>query len=242
MRLDKYLVEMSVGSRSQIKDLAKKGRITVNGEVIKASDVKIDEEKDIIVVDGEQINFQRYEYFMLHKPAGVITATEDKKAKTVIDLITERSRNDLFPVGRLDKDTEGLLLITNDGELTHRLLAPKKHVDKIYYARIAGIVTTEHVKQFADGLTLLDGTAVMPGELRILGTNKDAITSEIELTIHEGKFHQVKRMFEAIGCEVTYLKRLTMGPLTLDPALPIGEYRRLTDNEIDALYMTTGMK
>lgn len=238
-RLDKFLVEMSVASRSTIKDMAKKGRITVNGEVVKASDVKIDENIDVVAVDGQVIAFSDTEYFMLNKPAGVITATLDKKAKTVLDLIDERTRNDLFPVGRLDKDTEGLLLITNDGNLAHRLLAPKKHVDKVYYADIDGIVTDEHVRRFAEGLTLLDGTPVMPGELAVLDTDTDAGTSRIQLTIHEGKFHQVKRMFEAVGCSVTYLKRLSMGPLALDEKLAPGEYRRLTDEEINMLKEAT---
>lgn len=238
-RLDKFLVEMSVASRSTIKDMAKKGRIAVNGNIVKATDLKIDENIDTVSVDGQVIAFSNTEYFMLNKPAGVITATLDKKAKTVLDLIDERTRNDLFPVGRLDKDTEGLLLITNDGDLAHRLLAPKKHVDKVYYADIDGIVTDEHVRRFAEGLTLLDGTPVMPGELTVLETDMNAGTSKIQLTIHEGKFHQVKRMFEAVGCSVTYLKRLSMGPLMLDEALKPGEYRRLTDEEINMLKEAT---
>ena len=238
-RLDKFLVEMSVASRSTIKDMAKKGRITVNGQIVKASDTKIDESADVVAVDGQVIAFSSTEYFMLNKPAGVITATLDKKAKTVHDLLDERTRNDLFPVGRLDKDTEGLLLITNDGDLAHRLLAPKKHVDKVYYADIRGVVTDEHVRQFASGLTLSDGTAVMPGELVVLDVDSTAKTSRIRLTIHEGKFHQVKRMFEAVGTEVTYLKRLSMGPLSLDENLLPGEYRRLTDEEINMLKEAT---
>jgi len=238
-RLDKFLVEMSVASRSTIKDMAKKGRITVNGQIVKASDTKIDESADVVAVDGQVIVFSSTEYFMLNKPAGVITATLDKKAKTVLDLLDERTRNDLFPVGRLDKDTEGLLLITNDGDLAHRLLAPKKHVDKVYYADIRGVVTDEHVRQFASGFTLSDGTAVMPGELVVLDVDSTAKTSRIRLTIHEGKFHQVKRMFEAVGTEVTYLKRLSMGPLSLDENLLPGEYRRLTDEEINMLKEAT---
>lgn len=238
-RLDKFLVEMSVASRSTIKDMAKKGRITVNGQIVKASDTKIDESADVVAVDGQVIVFSSTEYFMLNKPAGVITATLDKKAKTVLDLLDERTRNDLFPVGRLDKDTEGLLLITNDGDLAHRLLAPKKHVDKVYYADIRGVVTDEHVRQFASGFTLSDGTAVMPGELVVLDVDSTAKTSRIRLTIHEGKFHQVKRMFEAVGTEVTYLKRLSMGPLSLDEKLSPGEYRRLTDEEINMLKEAT---
>ena len=238
-RLDKYLVEMSVASRSAIKEMARKGRITVNGMVVKASDTKIDENIDIVAVDGLIIAYLHREYFMLNKPAGVITATEDKHAHTVLDLLKERVRNDLFPVGRLDKDTEGLLLITNDGDLAHRLLAPKKHVDKVYFAMIKGIVTEEHIRVFASGMRLLDGTEVMPGELEILEVNKEEDTSRIRLTIHEGKFHQVKRMFEAVGTQVTYLKRLSMGPLVLDDTLVPGEYRRLTDEEVAMLKAAT---
>lgn len=241
-RLDKFLVEMSVASRSTIKDMAKKGRITVNGQIVKASDTKIDESADVVAVDGQVIVFSSTEYFMLNKPAGVITATLDKKAKTVLDLLDERTRNDLFPVGRLDKDTEGLLLITNDGDLAHRLLAPKKHVDKVYYADIRGVVTDEHVRQFASGLTLSDGTAVMPGELVVLDVDSTAKTSRIRLTIHEGKFHQVKRMFEAVGSEVLYLKRLSMGTLVLDESLAPGAYRRLTEQEIQMLKETRNIK
>ena len=154
-------------------------------------------------------------------------------------MIFPSSRMTVFTVGRLDKDTEGLLLITNDGDLAHRLLAPKKHVDKVYYADIRGVVTDEHIRQFASGLTLSDGTAVMPGELVILDVDSTAGTSSIRLTIHEGKFHQVKRMFEAVGTEVTYLKRLSMGPLSLDEKLSPGEYRRLTDEEINMLKEAT---
>ena len=238
-RLDKYLVEMSVASRSTIKEMARKGRITVNGTTVKASDIKIDEDNDIVAVDGQIIAYSHMEYFMLNKPAGVITATEDKHAATVLDLIKERVRNDLFPVGRLDKDTEGLLLITNDGDLAHRLLAPKKHVDKVYFAIIEGIVTEAHIRVFASGMKLLDGTDIMPGELEILEVNEEDATSRILLTIHEGKFHQVKRMFEAVGTEVVYLKRLSMGPLVLDDALAPGEYRRLTDEELAMLKAAT---
>ena len=238
-RLDKYLVEMSVASRSTIKEMARKGRITVNGTTVKASDIKIDEDNDIVAVDGQIIAYSHMEYFMLNKPAGVITATEDKHAATVLDLIKERVRNDLFPVGRLDKDTEGLLLITNDGDLAHRLLAPKKHVDKVYFAIIEGIVTEAHIRVFASGMKLLDGTDIMPGELEILEVNEEDATSRILLTIHEGKFHQVKRMFEAVGTEVVYLKRISMGPLVLDDALAPGEYRRLTDEELAMLKAAT---
>lgn len=235
MRLDKFLSEMGVGTRSGIKELARQGRITVNDQVIKAADHKLDENKDTVAVDGRSVPYAAVEYYMLNKPAGVITATEDRHTKTVLDLITTSLRKDLFPVGRLDKDTEGLLLITNDGDLAHRLLAPKKHVDKVYYAKIKGIVTKEHVEEFKKGLTLNDGTKVMPGELKILSAEPTQNSSQITLTIREGKFHQVKRMFEAVGCEVSYLKRLSMGPLSLDEDLCAGAYRPLTEEEVRVL-------
>ena len=169
---------------------------------------------------------------MLYKPAGVISATKDDRDKTVLDLITDKKRNDLFPVGRLDKDTEGLLLITNDGELAHRLLSPKKHVDKVYYAKVQGKVDESDVKAFADGVDIGDDTPTKSADLRILKSEEE---SEIELTITEGRFHQVKRMFHAVGKEVIYLKRLSMGSLVLDKTLTKGEYRSLTEEEIKKL-------
>ena len=169
---------------------------------------------------------------MLHKPAVVISATKDDRDKTVLDLITDKKRNDLFPVGRLDKDTEGLLLITNDGELAHRLLSPKKHVDKVYYAKVQGKVDESDVKAFADGVDIGDDTLAKSADLRILKSEEE---SEIELTITEGRFHQVKRMFHAVGKEVIYLKRLSMGSLALDKTLTKGEYRSLTEEEIKKL-------
>ena len=236
MRLDKFLVEMGRGSRSEVKEIIKKGRVSVNGIVVKASDQKIDEDKDEIVLDGSYVGYVEYEYYLLNKPAGVVSATEDKRDKTVLDLITSKTRTDLFPVGRLDKDTEGLLLITNDGDLCHRLLSPKKHVDKVYYAQIRGFVGEENISLFEEGILLSDGTKTLPACLEILRADKESETSEIRLTIHEGKFHQVKRMFEAIGCEVTYLKRLSMGPLVLEDTLELGMFRPLTDEEIKELY------
>ena len=241
IRLDKYLVEMNKGSRTQIKDAAKKGRIQVNG---------VPEKKTEVSFDGQPVSYRAMEYIMLYKPQGVISATEDKRHKTVIDLLSGENRSDLFPVGRLDIDTEGLLLLTNDGDLTHRLLAPGKHVDKVYFARIEGVLPETAVEQMAAGLTLTDGTPVMPGKLEILkqwndetytkesGTFEDATVAgrpagaEILLTIQEGKFHQVKRMFEALGCRVVFLKRLSMGSLKLDPKLKPGEYRMLTQKEL----------
>ena len=169
---------------------------------------------------------------MLNKPAGVISASEDPRQKTVIDLIDGQHRQDLYPVGRLDKDTEGLLLITNDGELTHRLLSPKKHVDKVYYARIKGRMTEADVTAFRQGLQVDAELKALPAELKILSSGED---SEVEVTIREGKFHQIKRMFQAVGKEVAYLKRLSMGSLRLDPELDLGQYRRLTDEELEGL-------
>ena len=233
MRLDKYLVEMNKGSRTQIKDAAKKGRIQVNGVPEKKTERKIDPETDEVPVDGQAVSYRAMEYIMLYKPQGVISATEDKRHRTVIDLLSGENRSDLFPVGRLDIDTEGLLLLTNDGDLTHRLLAPGKHVDKVYFARIEGKLPETAVEQMAAGLTLTDGTPVMPGKLEILKQWEKG--AEILLTIQEGKFHQVKRMFEALGCQVVFLKRLSMGSLKLDPELKPGEYRPLTEEELELL-------
>jgi len=230
IRLDKYLADMSQGTRSQIKEAARKGRILVNGQVEKKSDRKIDPDSDQVVFDGQLIGFVEMEYYLLNKPQGVISATEDRRQTTVLDLIEDRQRKDLFPVGRLDIDTEGLLLITNDGGLAHRLLSPKKHVDKVYYARIEGKLPIDCGKRFEEGLTLEDGTDLKPARLEIIRESSE--DAEIRLTIREGKFHQVKRMFEAVGCQVVYLKRLSMGPLTLDDSLKPGEYRTLTQEEI----------
>lgn len=232
MRLDKYLAEMGVGTRQEVKKQIRQGKAAVNGTVVKAADTKIDETSDEVTICGRNISYVSYEYYMLNKPAGVVSATEDRRDTTVIDLIKEKKRKDLFPVGRLDKDTEGLLLITNDGDLAHRLLTPKKHVDKVYYAKIDGMVTEEDVKRFAEGINIgaEEEEMTRPAKLDIM---RSAEESEIRLTIHEGKFHQVKRMFLAVGKEVTYLKRERMGTLCLDENLKPGEYRLLTEEEIE---------
>ena len=238
MRLDKYLCETGFGTRSQVKDLLKKGQVMVNGEVVKKPELKINETTDQILCQGEKASYQKNIYLMLHKPAGVVSATEDNREKTVLDLVRPEDRkNGLFPVGRLDKDTEGLLLLTDDGELAHRLLSPKKHVDKTYYAKIDGQVTEEHVKQFREGLDIGDEKKTLPAVLTILLSGP---VSEIEVTIHEGRFHQIKRMFEAVGCKVTYLKRLSMGSLVLDETLPLEEYRPLTEAELEGLTKQRG--
>ena len=238
MRLDKYLCETGFGTRSQVKDLLKKGQVMVNGEVVKKPELKINETTDQILCQGKKASYQKNIYLMLHKPAGVVSATEDNREKTVLDLVRPEDRkNGLFPVGRLDKDTEGLLLLTDDGELAHRLLSPKKHVDKTYYAKIDGQVTEEHVKQFREGLDIGDEKKTLPAVLTILLSGP---VSEIEVTIHEGRFHQIKRMFEAVGCKVTYLKRLSMGSLVLDETLPPEEYRPLTEAELECLTKQRG--
>ena len=210
--------------------------VTVNGERVTKSETKI-KDGDVVCVAGKEASFFRVEYWMLHKPAGYISATEDKKLDTVLELLPENARSDLFPVGRLDRDTEGLLLLTNDGKLAHYLLSPKRHVDKTYYARIQGRVKSEHVQAFLEGLDIGDEKKTLPAELRIL---KSGPESEIEVTIREGRFHQVKRMFEVIGCEVTYLKRLSMGSLKLDETLEIGACRPLTEEELRKLKEETG--
>ena len=234
MRLDKYLSDMGLGTRSEMKKLLKKGLITVNGTVTTDPACKVTS-SDHVTCDGSPVQYEEYVYYMLNKPAGVVSATSDRKEKTVLDLITEPARKDLFPVGRLDKDTEGLLLITNDGALAHRLLSPARHVDKVYYAKVAGIITQEHVALFAQGLKVEEDFTAMPADLKVLSVDDGARESEIELTIREGKFHQVKRMIAAVGCEVLYLKRLSMGTLVLDETLGSGEYRRLTAEELQSL-------
>lgn len=232
LRLDKYLADMGIGTRTEVKKYIRQGKVKVDGIVVKTPEKKVDVQSQEVLYMDQPIGYEDFEYFMLNKPAGFVSATTDEKDKTVIELITDRKRKDLFPVGRLDKDTEGLLLITNDGELAHRLLTPKKHVDKTYYAKIKGIVTDEDVKAFKEGVSIGQDEMTMPADLEILISDE---ISEIKLTIQEGKFHQVKRMFLAVGKEVTYLKRLSMGPLVLDENLALGAYRPLTKEELEQL-------
>lgn len=230
MRLDKLLSNMGYGSRKEVKQLLKQKAVTVDGTPVKDAAMHVDPEKQDISVYDERVIYTEFIYLMMNKPPGVISATEDAREATVIDLLEPIHQHfEPFPVGRLDKDTEGLLLLTNDGTLTHNLLSPKKHVPKVYYAEIDGVVTEADAEAFARGVTLDDGYVTKPGELVIL---KSAEQSEIELTIQEGKFHQVKRMFEAVGKRVTYLKRLSMGSLQLDESLELGEYRELTPEEL----------
>lgn len=232
IRLDKYLADMGMGTRSELKKMIRSGRVQIDGIPVKKPEEKVDVTSQTVTLDGKAVVYQTMEYYMLHKPAGVVSATKDKKEKTVLDLIDGQKRKDLFPVGRLDKDTEGLLLITNDGDLAHRLLAPGKHVDKVYFARVDGKVTEEDVFLFSKGLDIGDEDLTLPARLEILTAGEE---SEILLTIQEGRFHQVKRMFEAVGKKVTYLKRMSMGPLLLDENLKKGEYRPLTKEELARL-------
>lgn len=262
MRLDKMLANLGFGTRSGIKALVKQGAVTVNGQRVKDPGMQIDPNKDTVALDGETVEYRDTVYILLHKPAGVVSATEDYRDRTVLDLLDpELTVFSPFPVGRLDKDTEGLLLLTNDGKLAHELLSPRKHVPKTYRALVAGGVGAREEEAFSRGVELDDGYVTMPAQLKVLAVTVAAdaqrhemmaepfsrmtrgrfeeaapsVVSWIELTIHEGKFHQVKRMFEAVGRQVMYLRRVSMGSLRLDPKLAAGEWRELTDEEIDAL-------
>lgn len=235
MRLDKYLADMGEGTRQEVKKYIRRGSVTVNGELVRSPERKVDE-RDQVCLDGRKVSYAAEEYFMLNKPAGVVSATEDKRDRTVLDLIQYKKRKDLFPVGRLDKDTEGLLLTTNDGALSHRLLSPRHHVDKTYYVEVQGYVTEETRAAFQRGVNIgteEESLVTMPARLEILEAGQSL--SRVRLTIREGKFHQVKRMFLSQGMEVSYLKRESMGSLRLDDSLAPGEYRPLTEHEIKRL-------
>ncbi|MNX08503.1 Ribosomal large subunit pseudouridine synthase B [compost metagenome] len=237
-RVDKILGHLGIGSRADLKKMVKQGRVTLNGQVLKDSGAQADPHSDRIEVDGEAVFYREFIYIMLHKPAGVISATEDTRDRTVIDLLSDKYKVfSPFPVGRLDKDTEGLLLLTNDGQLAHDLLSPRKHVPKTYYADVRGLVGEEEVVRFEQGVELDDGYVTLPAKLVVTGQGHDGEgpVSRILLTISEGKFHQVKRMFEAVGSKVIYLKRMSMGSLTLDEALPKGAFRELTEDELALL-------
>lgn len=232
IRLDKFLAESGIGSRKEVKEYCKKSLISVNGQIEKSPDMKIDTENDVILYNGNRITYEKYKYYMLNKPAGVISATTDKSDRTVIDLLKDVPVRNLFPVGRLDKDTVGLLLITNNGDLAHRLLSPQKHVDKTYHFKVSGKLTEEMIEMFKNGLVLADGTKTRPAKLEILLSDE---ISEGRVTITEGKYHQVKRMMASVGLKIVYLKRLSMGPLKLDESLLEGEFRELTPNEIEEM-------
>ncbi|SNU08787.1 16S rRNA pseudouridine516 synthase [Streptococcus equinus] len=235
MRLDKFLVEAGVGSRTEVKQLLKKKQVLVNGKLETSPKTQIDEKLDKIVCQGQNLSYEKFVYYMLNKPKGVISATEDDHHKTVLDLLDKTAWDkEVFPVGRLDIDTHGLLLLTNNGKLAHAMLSPKKHVDKLYRAKVAGVMTDEDVKAFADGIELKDFTC-QPAQLDIIKADEESNTSLVEIVIKEGKFHQVKRMVLACGKEVTDLQRLSMGPLQLDDELALGEWRRLSPEELESL-------
>ena len=233
-RLDKIIAGTGKYSRREVKELVRQGRVVVDGRLASSPEEKVDADAACLLVDGQSLDCRRYTYLMLHKPAGVLSARVDGRQQTVLDLLPpELRKRDLSPVGRLDKDTEGLLLLTNHGELTHRLLSPRYHVDKVYYARVEGVLTAADTAAFAGGMVLADGLECLPAGLEILSAGPEG--SEGLVTLREGKFHQVKRMFHAVGKEVIYLKRLSMGSLVLDKTLTKGEYRSLTEEEIKKL-------
>ena len=248
IRLDKYLCDLGIGTRSQVKELIRKGLVCVNSLPAKKPELKVDESADTVTVQGKVCHYEKYSYYLLHKPAGVVSATEDKKEKTVLSLLKDVNTKDLFPVGRLDKDTEGLLLLTNDGKLAHELLSPKKHVDKTYLAFLRSPLTKKNCKQLAEGVDIGDEKPTLPAKVLYPATScqEDRLLKLVEislqenrniehtllLTIHEGRFHQVKRMLQAVGNEVLYLKRLSFGPLLLDPSLAPGAFRSLTAKEL----------
>lgn len=233
MRIDKLLANSGFGSRKDVKKLLKSGAVLCNDAKIADPKAHVDPEKDRITVYGEQVQYREFIYVMMNKPKGYISATEDDRLETVLDLLEpEDAHMKPFPVGRLDRDTEGLLVLTNDGQLAHDVLAPKKHVPKTYYAIIDGAVDEVDIERFKQGVTLDDGYVTKPGELTII---KSGQQSEIELIITEGKFHQVKRMFESVGKKVLYLKRIAMGALVLDESLKLGEYREMTEEELALL-------
>ncbi|MDE6055201.1 MAG: rRNA pseudouridine synthase [Lachnospiraceae bacterium] len=237
MRLDKYLCDMQLGTRSQVKEAIKKGFVSVNGIRVKSPYFKVNERQDDVNYIGNTLAYQNLYYYMFHKPSGVVTATKDHHDPTVMDLLPDACGKELSPVGRLDKDTEGLLLVTNDGELAHKLLSPRKHVEKTYYAECSGVLTADQISLLENGVDIGDEECTQPARVKLL--SQTDCSYAIELTITEGRFHQVKRMVQAVGGSVTYLKRLSMGSLTLDPALPKGAYRPLTEKEISDLKLLT---
>ena len=240
MRLDKFLGDQNIGTRKQIKEYIKNGRCFINGEVATKSDVHIDENKDEIAFDGVVLSYSKYHYFMLNKPTGVVSATRDGKSETVLDLLASENVKGLSPCGRLDIDTEGLLLLTDDGELIHKLLSPRKHVDKVYEVHLAKELSETDISKLEEGLDIgdyNDGGSVkmtLPAKVEVFDSDDEG-RPVIHLIIHEGRFHQVKRMLEAVGNEVLFLRRLSMGSLELDEELAPGEYRPLTEQEISDL-------
>ena len=229
IRLDKYLADSGFGTRSNVKLLVRSGSVLVNNKIVKDAGIKINTETDEVIVKGEKVCFEEFEYYMLNKPAGVITATRDKNDRTVVELIKSSKRRDLFPVGRLDKDTEGLLLITNDGPLCHDLLSPKKHVDKTYIVVSDKALSDKDIALMEEGIDIGDEKPCLPAKLESISFDQEPAYT---ITIHEGRFHQIKRMFEACGSRVLYLKRISMGKLKLDDNLAPGEYKKINLEDI----------
>ena len=233
-RIDKILSNLGHGTRKEVKALLKKGKVEIDGIIASDSAMKIDPDKAVIKVSGEEIKYRKYIYLIMNKPAGVVSATVDNHDETVIDLLDEQYHSfKPFPIGRLDKDTVGLLLITNDGELNHKLIAPKNHVDKVYYAEINKFIDAKDIATFKKGVVIDDGYKCMPAILEVLNANENG--SEVMVTIQEGKFHQVKRMFESVDKKVVFLRRISFGPLKLDENLCEGQYRELSEEEINSL-------
>ena len=236
MRLDKFLANSGIGTRKEVKDILKNKKISVNDIFVKDGKIQIDEEKDIVKYEDKIIYYKPFVYIMMNKPAGVISATEDNHHKTVIDLLNNEYRTyDVFPVGRLDIDTEGLLLLTNDGVLSHNLLSPKKHVNNKYYVKIANSLNDDDIKMLENGIKLEENFVTKKAKVEIICNNSEKNENLAYITISEGKFHQVKRMFKAVNNEVLYLKRVKMGSLSLDEKLKLGEYRELTEEELNNL-------
>lgn len=235
MRLDKFLCEMKIGSRSQVKTYIRQGMVTVNGKVVSQAETKVEELSDEICFQGQPIRYCKYVYYMLHKPEGVVSATRDDTDQTVVSLLGSCQREDIFPVGRLDKDTTGLLLLTNDGDLAHQMLSPKKHVDKTYLVTVAHPLTKEDIDKLEQGVDIGDKKPTMPARIKFPKNAEGKSPVELLLTIREGRFHQIKRMLQAVGNQVTQLKRVSFGGLVLDEGLKPGEYRALTEEEIRCL-------
>lgn len=234
VRLDKYLADMGIATRKELKEIIKRGRVTVNGLAAREPDMKLDGETARVMLDGELLSYSRFRYFMIDKPTGVLSVTEDRKQQTVLDLLTpEMRRMGLFPVGRLDKDTSGLLLLTNDGEYAHRVISPKSGVEKLYYARVDGELSEKDVEAFEEGLVLGDGTRCLPAKLEILDER------ECYVRVMEGKYHQVRRMLASRGAPVLELRRLSIGALKLDEKLGPGGFRELDQTEKDKVYNAT---
>ena len=234
IRLDKYLCDLNIGSRSEIKEYIRKKLITVNGAIASDPGMRISEDSTV-TYRGEPLIYKKFRYYMLNKPKGVVSATQDNIDTTVLDLLKDINTRDMFPVGRLDKDTEGLLIITNDGEMSHRLLSPKNHVEKCYLVHLKHNITSDDIKTLCMGVDIGDDTITLPAKVEAIATDK------IYLTITEGRYHQVKRMLEAVDNKVVFLKRVSFGPLELDPSLSPGEYRELDESEIIMLNLYKGI-